>query len=359
MSRFPYTAIDLFAGCGGMSIGLENAGFRIIHANEINEDAASTYKRNFPSVDLEVRDVRRIDARRLRRKLGNPHVDILAAGPPCQGFSTAGQRKPRDPRNSLYSEVIRFTRVFRPRIVVIENVVGMLTLRRGRVVRKIISELGKLGYRAHYRVLLASEYGVPQARKRVFIIGTSIDVPEGELFPKPNARSVSAAQAISDLSFLGTNEQCEKYMLPARSNYQKVMRAETVALYNHESPNHSRRIRKRFRRIPPGENGKNVLKRVKTRKRTYYKIDPNKPSRTLTSIPEDLIHYRRNRILTVREMARLQSIPDHFEFLGPRTTGGDTRKKACPQYTQVANAVPSLVATEVYDNLSEILDRFY
>jgi len=342
-----------------MSIGLENAGFRIIHANEINKDAASTYKKNFPGVDLQVKDIRRIDALRLRAKLGRPRLDVLVAGPPCQGFSTAGQRKPRDPRNSLFSEVIKFARVFRPRIVVIENVVGMLMVSRGRIVRKIIAELALLGYRAHYKVLLASDYGVPQARKRVFIIATSIDIPKDDLFPKPIGKSTSVAQAISDLAFLGTNKHCEEYMLPARSTYQKLMRAKAAILHNHQSPNHSKKIRKRFRRIPTGENGRKVLKRVRTKKRTYYKLDPNEPSKTLTTLPEDSIHYSRNRILTVREMARLQSIPDHFLFLGPRTTGGTGRKKACPQYTQVANAVPAMMATEVYNNLSGILDRFY
>jgi len=351
--------MDLFAGCGGMSIGLENAGFEIIHANEINEDAASTYKRNFPHIDLEVKDVRLIDVQALWRKLGKPDVDVMAAGPPCQGFSIAGQRKPRDPRNSLYSEVLRFARVFHPRIVVIENVLGMLILGRGRFVKKIISELVQLGYQAHWKVLLASEYGVPQARKRVFIIGTSIDIPRDNLFPKPTANRVSAAQAISDLAFLGINEQCRQYMLPALSNYQKLMRTKSVVLHNHQSPNHSNKILKRFARIPPGENGKRVLRWVRTRKRTYYKLDPSEPSRTLTTLPEDLVHYEKNRILTVREMARLQSIPDHFEFLGPRTTGGETRRRACPQYTQVANAVPSLVATDVYEKLSGLLDRFY
>jgi len=354
------TSIDMFSGCGGMSLGLENAGFRIMHANELNQDAAATYRYNFPNVKLENRDVRRIHARWLQRRLGISGVDLIAAGPPCQGFSIAGRRRPRDPRNLLYKEVIRFVKVFRPKIVVIENVVGMLFANHGETIDKVLSALREVGYHPHLKVLSASDYGVPQARKRVFIIATSIRIPPGDLFPRrTRAKKISVKDAISDLAFLNVGEQSSWYKRKPRSNYQRFMRKDASILFNHEAPAHSRKIQRRFASIPIGKNGKDVLRRVKTSKRTYFKLHPHKVSRSLTTLPEDSIHYLRNRVVTVREMARLQSIPDDFKFLGPRTTGGPRRTIECPQYTQVGNAVPPLLAERVFRTIGHAITRYY
>jgi len=352
------TAMDLFSGCGGMSIGLQNAGFRIIHANELDKHAASTYKRNFPDVDLVVRDIRKINTSRLKKRLRARKVDLIAAGPPCQGFSFAGRRRVRDPRNLLYTEVIRFVRAFRPRVVVIENVLGMLYLNKAKTVDHIMSSLRRLGYHPHWRVLVASDYGVPQARRRVFIVATLAEVPVSKIFPRRSRKKVSVAQALSDLSFLEANEQSLYYKLPPRSKYQRLMRKTAMVLFNHESPNHSRKIQRRFESIPVGQNGSEVLKRVRTGKRTFFKLDPRKVARTVTTLPEDFIHYSRSRVMTVREMARLQSIPDSFHFLGPRTTGGPRRSRECPQYTQAGNAVPPLMAERVFRQLGRVISRY-
>jgi DNA (cytosine-5)-methyltransferase 1 len=350
--------MDLFAGCGGMSLGLENAGFQVIHANEINKDAAATYQWNFPNVELVVKDIRRINARELKRKLNYPDVDIIAAGPPCQGFSIAGRRRPTDPRNMLFTHVIRFVKEFRPKVVVIENVVGMLRTGKGRVVGKVMKELQRLGYFPHLRVLLASDFGVPQRRERVFIIATSRWITEGELFPKPTGIKVSVAEAISDLAYLGIGDYSDEYLYPPYSTYQKLMRTKATILHNHKSPRHSSKVRKRFASIPWGENGGRMPRKA-TSKHTYFRMDPMELSRTLTTLPEDFIHYSQCRIPTVREMARLQSFPDDFVFLGPRTTGGRRRKNECPQYTQVGNAVPPLMAEAVFRNLSDALRVHY
>jgi len=350
----------MFSGCGGMSIGLESAGFRIVHANELNRDAAATYKYNFPKVALENRDVRKIHARWLQKRLGNPRVDLIAAGPPCQGFSVAGRRRPRDPRNLLYKEVIRFVGVFHPKVVVIENVLGMLFVNHGKTVEKIMSALREGGYHPHLRVLSASDYGVPQARRRVFIIATSMRIPSTELFPRrTRTKKISVRDAISDLAFLDVGERSLEYKRQPQSRYQRLMRRGTSILYNHEASAHSSRIRRRFASIPVGMNGKEVLRRVKTSKRTYFKLHPRKVSRSLTTLPEDSIHYLRNRVVTVREMARLQSIPDDFKFLGPRTTGGRRRSKECPQYTQVGNAVPPLLAARVFRTIGRAITKYY
>ncbi len=353
------TAMDLFAGCGGMSIGLENAGFGLVYANELNADAASTYKHNFPHVPLEVKDIRRVNVRRLKNDLGEPAIDLIAAGPPCQGFSTAGRKNPTDPRNLLYREVLRFVVEFGPKIVVIENVLGILSAQKGGFVKRLKAKLMTMGYNASHRVLSAAAFGVPQTRKRVFIIGTQESNREAELFPKPAGLRVSVSQALSDLKFLGPGEYSTDYRIAPRSRYQRFARANVSKLCNHQSPNHSSRIMNLFNSIPQGENARNVPGIDATGKRVRYKLHPRRRSNTITTLPEDFVHYSQSRVPTVRELARLQSFPDRFEFFGPRTTGGLERRTKCPQYTQVGNAVPPLLAEAVFRTLHAYLDKHY
>jgi len=190
----------------------------------------------------------------------------------------------------------------------------------------------------------------------VFIIGTKNEIPKSKLFPKKRIRKIiSVEDAISDLSFLGINEKTTTYKIKPRSNYQKKMRAKNKILQNHESANHSDKIQNRFAQIPSGVDGRNVLSKTLTNKRDFYRLNPKTPSRTITTLPEDFIHYKLNRIPTVRELARLQSFPDDFVFLGSRTTGGKQRKFSCPQYTQVGNAVPPLMATAVLKQTARLI----
>ena len=342
-----------------MSIGLERAGFRLIYANEVNKNAAATYSHNFPHVRLEMNDIRHVNVSRLKVRLKRPKVDIIAAGIPCQGFSTAGRKSARDPRNLLYKEVLRFVREFEPKFVVIENVVGMLSAAKGRFVKRIESGLRELGYSVHHRILSASSYGVPQTRKRLFIIATSAAIPEEELFPRPTGTRVLVSQALSDLAFLGVGESATKYRTLPRSRYQKLIRAKALELHNHVSPKHSRRVQKMFASIPQGCEARSVFGKDYSGKLSRRRLHPRKQSKTLTTLPEDYVHYSQNRVPTVREMARLQSFPDHFVFLGPRTTGGLQRKNQCPQYTQVGNAVPPLLAEAVFRNFRRVLAKYY
>lgn len=356
-------ALDLCAGCGGMSLGLESAGFRILFANEINKDAVKTYQHNFSEVPMIPRDIRKLRPWYLKKKFRVDSVDIIAAGLPCQGFSLAGKRKPDDPRNRLYKEMLRFVRSFKPKIVVIENVRGMLSLGKGiwkgKIVKEIKKELEKLGYFVHMRILVSSDYGVPQRRERVFIIATTKHIQEEELFPPKNSEQVTVAEALSDLAFLEVGEKASAYNSRPLSEYQHLMRKNTDGLYNHESSNHSKKIQKRFSLVPQGMNGRDVLMGRGISKHTYFRLDPDTVSRTITTLPEDFIHYKNNRIPTVREMARLQSFPDDFIFCGPRTTGGPRRKGGCPQYTQVGNAVPPLMAQAVFITLARVLQLYY
>lgn len=352
----PRTAADLFSGCGGMSLGLNRAGFDVVYANEINESAAATYSRNFPGTNIDLTDIRKVNLRRLSRTLEGRKLDLLVAGLPCQGFSSAGARNSGDSRNLLFRHVLRFARAFRPRIIVLENVEGMLARRNLHIARNISRGLRRAGYYPKMRVLAASSFGVPQRRRRVIIIACSRPVGEEDLFPTPPKIRVSVSAAISDLRFLGVGESSSEYRGEPRSRYQEKMRGGSLELFNHQSSNHSLKVQRRFASIPTG--GRHASRRG-TKKLTHFKLNPRKVANTITSIPEDTIHYSQNRGLTVREMARLQSFPDSFEFLGPRTTGGPRRRWQCPQYTQVANAVPPLLAEYVFRRLLVVLNRRY
>ena len=353
------TVIDLFSGCGGMSLGMEKAGYDIVYANDINEDALKTYKHNFPHVVVEQGDITKIDPYDVSRQIKRKHVDVIVAGAPCQGFSTSGKRNPDDPRSKLFLQIIKFLKVFRPKIFVMENVSGLLSMDKGNTMKTIVDTFRSNGYYITYKLLSAAEFGVPQMRNRVFIVGTSKVIPDEDIFPNSlNIKPVSVKEAISDLAFLGLNDTSDNYTTKPQSAYQMKMRKGSKILHNHESAKHSERIQKRFALIPPGMDGRNVLKNSDTSKRDYYRLHPNKTSRTVTTLPEDLIHYENNRIPTVRELARLQSFPDSFVFLGPRTTGGPQRKYSCPQYTQIGNAVPPLLSEHLFRKISKLL-AFY
>ena len=354
------TVIDLFSGCGGMSLGLEKAGYDIVYANDINDDALKTYKHNFPDVVVEHGDVTEIDPSEVSKKIKRKRVDVIVAGAPCQGFSTSGKRNPDDPRSKLFLQIIKFLKVFRPKIFVMENVSGLLSMGKGNTMKTIMENFEKNGYNITYKVLAADEFGIPQMRNRVFIVGSLKQISSEEIFPIPSKRKpVSVKDAISDLAFLVLGDQSDAYRIKPMTPYQRKMRKGMKTLHNHESAKHSEKIQKRFSKVPPGMDGRNALKKSDTLKRDYYRLHPNKTSRTITTLPEDLIHYEENRIPTVREMARLQSFPDNFVFHGPRTTGGKQRKFSCPQYTQIGNAVPPILSESLFKNLKKILKKYY
>ena len=194
------TAIDLFCGCGGMGLGLEMAGFEVLYANDINMDAANTYRKNLHAGIVECGDISCIDPRDVKKRVGRS-VDIIAAGPPCQGFSTLGRRDPEDKRNAMFRHLVMFAETFRPRMLLMENVCGLLSMDGGRVFSMILDAFESAGYTVRHGKLTASDFGVPQNRKRVFIIGAD---GESELpsFPRPGTKMTTVGEAISDLDFL-------------------------------------------------------------------------------------------------------------------------------------------------------------
>ena len=361
LPRNRYAAIDLFSGCGGLSLGLSNAGFDIILANELNEDAASTYVHNLikkagHDTKIIVDDVCHLSTERILEIAGGRRISLVAAGPPCQGFSLAGRRDMNDPRNSLFKQLVRIVKEIKPPLFLMENVKGILTMDGGRVIEAIIDSFEKVGYNVQIKVLRSSEYGVPQIRERVFIIGTTYECKD--VYPKPRIKHpISVKDAISDLSFLRAGQSSKDYLHSPESRYQELMRRHSSYLTNHDAARHSQKVINRFSKLKPGETAHTLPPKLRTRKMVLFRLHPDQPARTIVTLPDDYVHYLQDRILTVREMARLQSFPDSFEFLGPKSTGGKRRKFEVPQYTQVGNAVPPLLAQAVGEQLITCLEE--
>jgi len=293
------------------------------------------------------------------KKISRKTVDIIAAGPPCQGFSTLSKRNVNDPRNRLFKNLVKFVAEFKPKIFVMENVPGLLSMDGGKTIKKIKTEFEKQSYFVHVAKLSASDFGIPQRRTRVFVVGTSKQIPLNDLFPHKNGHAtISVREAISDLDFLGVGKSSSKYKYKPESDYQKWLRGKSKSLYNHEAPRHSKKIQRRFSSMPKGSYGKH-LKTFDSCKRDCFKFDPSRPSNTVTTLPEDFVHYKLARIPTVREIARLQSFPDSFRFMGPRTTGGSQRRLSCPQYTQVGNAVPPYLAEIFFRQMKKVIKKYY
>ena len=355
-----FNAIDLFAGCGGMSLGLSQAGFNVLYANEINKTASETYKFNLVKKNghktyVDVRDITKVPTKEIKKIIRDKKTHLVAGGPPCQGFSIAGKRDINDPRSRMVKEMFRVVKEINPPLFLLENVKGLLSMQKGEVLKDIEESFKSIGYEIKIEVLKASHFGVPQDRERVFIIGTRIG--NGVLHPKRDTKkAITLKDAIGDLSFLKVGESSEDYILPATSKYQKLMRKNAKILFNHEAPKHSKQVIERFSKLKEGQTGKDLPDKYKTKKQVLRRLVRDKPANTVTTLPEDYIHYKQNRILTVREMARIQSFPDDFIFTGPRTTGGARRKYELPQYSQIGNAVPPILAKKIGKHLIKCLN---
>lgn len=367
--------VDLFAGCGGFSQGFRSAGFQSCIAIEIDLWAAETYAANHPGTRVMTQDIRQIDP----LKLGLPELDGIIGGPPCQGFSLSGNRDPKDPRNSLFMEFIRFVNALRPKFFVMENVPGLLsmTTRDRRPVAEIIrEEFVRAGYRLMHSILNAADFGVPQSRQRVFFIGLRADLPfNGILLNPSNARAakipVTLWDAISDLPALNAGEGSERqaYASDPENDYQKMMRKGASDVWNHVSMRHTPRIIERFKQIGYGQSVKDVSDEHGQRKRgdatvisgkifsqNNMRPFPDRPCPTVAaSFQSNFIHPYSNRNFTAREGARIQSFPDNYVFKGKRTTMSWERHLS--QYQQIGNAVPPLLAEAIATHIKHYLER--
>lgn len=392
--------IDIFAGCGGLSVGLQNAGWQGLFAIEKNKDAFSTLKYNlidkghhfnWPDwLDVKEHDIKKFldeNEDKLRELQG--HVDLVAGGPPCQGFSLAGKRALDDSRNKLVKQYIRFVELVKPKALIFENVHGFTVhfqSQRGRISQYssyVINKLEELGYCTDSKVVDVSQYGVPQKRRR-FILVAMLNAEPSEVFShlennriefcrkKGITQLTTIQDAIGDLE--KANGTCPSpdtknflagFYGKAKSGYQKLMRRglhkKAEAVDSHRFVNHSASViqlhNDLLRNAPKGKRitpKDGLIANLKRRGVTV--LDANSQAPTITSIPDELVHYEEPRILTVREQARIQSFPDWFEFKGKYTSGGKLRKKEVPRYTQVGNAVPPLFAEQVGQALMEVMN---
>lgn len=391
--------IDLFSGCGGLALGLHNAGWKGLFAIEKSKDAFLTLKHNLidnnsnfnwpiwlPKQNHDINNI--IDEYEENLKSLRGKISLVAGGPPCQGFSMAGRRKEKDDRNTLIDSYIKFIELVQPKVLFFENVKGFTIgfkkgNKRGQAYSVyVVDKLKKLGYDVHGEIVDFSAYGVPQKRQRYILVGTKngiakdffkiISKNRAEFFKSKNLTdSTSLSNAISDLlESNGTVESPDTKNFKAgvynksNSAYQKLMR-QSKHLTNkvadsHRFAKHKEETVKKFKYIlDNGLRNKNISDKIKAKynlkKRTVVPLSSELPTPTLTTLPDDYIHYCEPRILTVREYARIQSFPDNYEFKGGYTTGGERRKIDVPRYTQIGNAIPPLFAEQAGMVLKDIV----
>lgn len=372
-----YNCIDLFAGCGGLSLGFEMAGFNIPLAIEIDDWASETYEKNHPATEVLIGDITQItDLENIFSKK-DLSIDGIIGGPPCQGFSLSGNRDKNDPRNSLFMEFVRFVKYFKPKFFIMENVTGILSMKTkdNELVKDIIlSEYDAAGYNVTICKLNAAEYGVPQTRLRVFFIGIRKDLPfKGkDLTPTPflsEEKQVTLEEAIMDLPQIKAREgeEFQDYSQEPTNDYQKWARKNSDGVYNHIAMRHTKRIIERFENIGYGQSVADVDECHQQRKRgDASKISgkifsqnnmrpyPNKPAPTIAaSFQSNFVHPYLNRNFTAREGARIQSFPDNYIFCGKRTTM--SWEKNISQYQQIGNAVPPLLGKAIAENIIQYL----
>jgi DNA (cytosine-5)-methyltransferase 1 len=299
-------------------------------------------------------DIRALSAAKVMRDMQIATIDVMIGAPPCQSFSSRGKRSRYDPRGQLTDDYVRLLWEFRPRLFLMENVKGMLSVEQGRFFGRICARFESAGYRVRHRVLNAANYGVPQLRKRVFVVGTRLGRPF--VFPPPTrcSRAENAAglplhltlgEAIADLPAVASGESSEEYATPPQNEYQSAMRGSSTRLTYHEVPRHEGWLLHLIARLPDGGSARELadaparIRHARNFRDTYCRLWWGRPSGTITThfnMPSSsrCIHPKAARALTAREAARLQSFPDHYLFVGGRAS----------RNAQIANAVPPLLA---------------
>lgn len=442
MQKMAY-AIDLFCGAGGCSEGLIQAGFDILFSSDISEMVEITYKNRHKQLGLiqgyntwfERSDIRDLTGKIVWDKIKQlkwftsgerkfpETIDLMIGGPCCQGFSRAGRRDKKDPRNMLFGEYVRIINEIRPRYIVLENVEGFMDMKfidylgisgtkypEDSITPDILkNELNQIGYDTlEPQILNAADFGVPQRRNRVVFIGYKRGEKKPS-YPKPTVSPenyISLTDAISDLIIdpKYSNRKLSKYQIESRKGRTPTVRGVPVSVKQNisctELPKISDIVSERFSLFQEGETGTSLKKRIKnqgidisnktelinlccnqfnlspsdvislfkekkasnqqidvllTKKNIRQRLNSKTPAATIVTIPDDYISPWENRTFSVREMARCQSFDDSFEFLGKRTTGGLLRRVEIPQYTQVGNAVPPLLAKAIVLEILKLL----
>ena len=345
MTKKVINTIDLFCGCGGLSLGFKEAGFNILFGIVIEQSALNTYEYNMggaKGLNLDLSEKESFDI--LQQQLNGKDLNVIIGGPPCQGFSLTGARNFDDERNKLYLAFIETVSRFKPKAFLIENVPGMLNLYKGAVKDEILKRFGKIGYTMSYKIVCAADYGVPQIRKRLIFVGLR-DTDKKFVFPEPyldEKKYITCEQAIGDLPSLENElgEEVSAYSREPYTDYQRQLRGANKVLHNHVAINHKEFVKRVIAQVPDGGNYKDLPEGVGTSRNfhmAWTRYASNKPSRTIDTGHRNNFHYKWNRCPTVRESARLQSFPDDFVFLGNKTQ----------QNRQVGNAVPVLLAKAI------------
>ncbi len=345
--------IDLFAGAGGMSLGSISAGIDVRIAVDNDRHATATYAHNHPSVRVISTDIQRFHPK--RSEFGKDQT-IVFGGPPCKGFSTSNQRTrtKANPNNWLYREFLRIVRTLVPDWVVFENVKGILETEAGVFYESIVESLERYGYTLSQGVLNAMNFGVPQNRSRLFIIGSLHGI--GVNLPDSTAsKPITVKEAVGDLPELpnGASACPLRYRPTSPSAYARLMRRDLKECCNHIVTRNADYIIERYRYVPQGGNWESIPHRLmlnytdRSRCHTglYHRLHPAEPAKVIGNFRKNmLIHSSEHRGLSVREAARLQSFPDWFEFKG--SIGF--------QQEQVGNAVPPLLAQHVFSAILRV-----
>lgn len=348
----PYTVVDLFCGAGGASYGFQSAGFNVVLGIDHLKPALSTFQENHKNSSVILGDIEKVDDNLVLEAIDNMPVKVLIGGVPCQGFSLNNRkRREDDPRNQLFYEFVRFIKILKPEMIMLENVSGMKSMKNGEVVETIKSEIISAGkeigkdYTVDFKMLNAADYGVPQLRHRLIFLGANsdynIDFPKPK-FSEENYRTVK--DAIGDLPSLKPKEEKNEYAMEPFSDFQKLMRKDNKTLYNNKAPNHPKATVDRIKNTLPGEP---MYPRYKQRIRLSW--DKPSPTQVCGGIRPQFQfgHPEDDRGLTIRERARIQSFPDIFIF-----KGGIVQERV-----QTGNAVPPLlaqaIAEEMYNKLSK------
>lgn len=424
-------AIDLFCGAGGISEGILQAGFHIVYSNDINKDAANTYGKRHNQLGLiqgkntwlDVKNIEDVNGEHILKRISKLEefknekiqIDAIFGGPPCQGFSRAGKQSIDDQRNVLFAEYLRLISELSPKYIIFENVPGILDVKLKNfvsffdkqryedknVVKIIKQELEKINYNVlDYKILNTSNFGVPQNRHRLILIGYRYNVKKPK-YPYPNSQLVTVKDALNDLITGEITSEFQRQSINGRTcsvEISKPIRRNDI--YNNDKTIHKAYVVERFSLLKDGETVSQLRKRIVeeglnlndipnllaylakkthknkidliqsfmnkeaserdldvllTKKNSRIKLNLNKPSNTVLTLPDDIISPYDNRIFSVREFARLQSFDDSFIFYGKRTTGSKARKMDIPQYTQVGNAVPPLFAKAIAEEIIKCL----
>lgn len=349
MEKKHFVGIDLFSGAGGMSLGASEAGIEVKYAIEKDKYAAETYQRNHKGTVVINDDICNV----YDLSLEKGHPIVVFGGPPCQGFSISNRRtnNRENQQNWLYKEFLRIVRSIKPDWVVFENVTGLLEMEKGFFFQSILTDFNDSGYECSYMTLLATDFGIPQKRSRLFVIGSrkgkKINVERPE-----KSQHVTVKEAISDLPLLenGAREDILPYACQAKSEYAERMRTNLKVCSGHLVSKNADYVIERYKCIRPGENWEaipaelmqNYIDRTRCHTGIYYRLQKDMPSIVIGNYRKNmLIHPDQDRGLSVREAARIQSFPDWYQFMG--SIGF--------QQQQVGNAVPPLLAKAVFERI--------